>query len=323
MSEPLPPGEPKVEELAELVSKSLSRLSTPSVPTPTRSAPRWVREIGRDWQPALRQPLAVAVSAGLVVLDRPQPDRFRLARLDNDGKIAASVEIAKGNGDNQVLEPVSLAVDAEGEVFLVDAQEGCVKKFSAEGHWLDTFRSAGPAGKLFDYPLDAAVDEAGNLLVADANNNRIVKLLPDGELGWVLENFPLRAGDQELDEFYEPCSICVGRGTILRVADRNQNRVLGFDAQRKLIALWEGVAFPSAVRMGPDGISVFVADRNRIQRFSASGQVTGAIEFPVDLGEHGTVSGGGPMAVDAQGNVLVIDLARDSIVVLGFAENQS
>lgn len=323
MSERLQPSESNPDDLAELLSKSLPRLSTPSyIPKPAKATFRFVREIGTELQPPLKQPVALASAAdgGLLVLDRPQRGRFRLLGLQPDLEPAGVVcELAKGSADAEVMEPVSLAVDGDGRLFVVDAQEGCVKKFSPAGRWLDTFRSAGPTGKLFDYPLDAAVDEAGNLVVADANNNRIVQLSPDGELGWVLENFPL-PGATEAEEFNEPCSLCLGRGPILRVADRNESRVLGFDRQHKLVALWQGVSFPSVVRMAPDGTSVLVADRQRIQRFAASGNVTGSIEFPLDLGEAGTAGGGGPMAVDAQGNVLVVDLARDSILILDFAE---
>jgi len=317
--------EPKPADanLADLVAKSLKKVGGTVFSTPTSSnSPKskassatLVREIA-----ALKQPLGVTcIGDDVLVLDRPDANRFRIQRHGAEGKAAGTLcEIAKGNSDGELMEPVSLVADAEGQLFIVDARDSCIKKFSAEGRWLDTYRSAGPTGKLFDNPLDVAVDEAGNLLIADANNNRIVQLQGDGELGWILERFPASTGSEE-DEFYEPCSVCVGRGGIIRVADRNENRVLGFDATRKLVGAWNELSFPSLVRIASDGTSVFVAERSRIMRYGPSGAVTASIAFPFDIGNGAEANGGGAMTVDAKGNLLVIDPVRESVLVLNFS----
>ena len=121
-----------------------------------------------------------------------------------------------------------------------------------------------------------------------------------------------------MSEFYEPCSVCVGRGGIFRVADRNENRVLGFDSKRKLIGLWTGVNSPALVRMAPDGTSVLVATRDRVLRFGPSGAVTGVIDFPLDVDGESKAHGGGALGADMQGNLLVVDPIRESILVLSF-----
>ena len=331
MADPAKPGEPAPENLANLISESFSKISeiasskhpSTDAPAPKKAAPRLVREIGPGLSSPLKRPLSLAWRADkvLLVLDCPTPTKFRVQAFTAAGEPSgAPCEFAKGSTDGELMEPVSLIVDGDNQMFIVDAQDACVKKFGPDGQWLDTYRSAGPVGSMFDYPLDAAVDESGNLLIADTNNNRIVQLQSDGELGWILENFPDSAGSSEPDEFFEPCSLCVGRGGILRVADRAENRVLGFDVKRKLVGLWSDLSHPSLVRVGADGTSILVAERNRIVRMGPSGAVTGTIEFPFDLPGDAKATGGGALCADGAGHVMVIDPVRESILVLAFEE---
>lgn len=322
------PDSQNPDDLADLVAKTLSKVggtvfTTPtssSAPKPSSASARFVREIGPGSALPLKQPLSLACTpdGSLLVLDKPEAEQFRLTRWNADGTCAGALgTIARGTAEGALMEPVALLLDAEQQWYLVDAHQGCIKKYTPEGQWLDTFLSAGPTGKLFNNPLDAALDEAGNLLVADTNNNRIVQLQPDGELGWILETFPAPGGGEN-DEFYEPCSVCVGRGGVVRVADRIENRVLGFDAKRKLVGLWGDLPHPACVRMAADGTSVLVAARNRIARFAPSGAPAGSIEFPVDLGNGATADGGGALAMDARGNLFAIDPVRESILVFQF-----
>ena len=59
-----------------------------------------------------------------------------------------------------------------------------------------------------------------------------------------------------------------------------------------------------------------MAARGRILRYGPSGAQTAAIEFPFDIGGDVKAEGGGAIAVDAHGNLMVIDPVRESILVL-------
>jgi DNA-binding beta-propeller fold protein YncE len=211
-------------------------------------------------------------------------------------------------------------VDQHGQIFFPDACGNCVKKFSPDGRWLATFESAGSDGAPFNSPRDVAVDDAGNLCVADTNNNRIVGLQPDGELGWLLDRFGLPGGGGEEEEFYEPYSVCLAGGR-LWVADTNNNRVLAFDSQRRPLDVQTNGAFvlPSGVRARDAG-SVYVADHGnlRVQRFDGAGKRTGLLTITPRLVDNVAVAGGGEMDVTAEGHVVMVNPLRESVAIVAF-----
>jgi sugar lactone lactonase YvrE len=281
---------------------------------------RLVRELG----PEVQQPLAVALTPDgrLLVLDRPGPDRFRITAFAAGGEgQGPTAEFGKGSADEELLEPAGVAADRHGRMYVPDAGAGCIKQFSPDGRWLATFPSAGSDGSPFNGPRDVDVDAEGNLVVADTNNNRIVQLRPDGELGWVLDRFGSAEGAED-DEFYEPYSVCTSGGQLC-VADTNQNRVLRFDTRRRLIgALAEAVrfVFPSGVRTSADGRTVYVADHGnlRVQRFDAAGARTGLLTIAQKLADNVAVASGGQMAVNGEGHVAMVNPLRESVVVVAF-----
>jgi DNA-binding beta-propeller fold protein YncE len=279
-----------------------------------------VRELG----PEVQLPLAVALTPDgrLLVLDRPGPERFRITSFAAGGEgTGPAAEFGKGSADEELLEPAGVAADRQGRMYVPDAGTGCVKQFSPDGRWLATFSSAGPDGSPFNGPRDVDVDGEGNLIVADTNNNRIVQLRSDGELGWVLDHFG-PAGEAEDDEFYEPYSVCAGNGRLC-VADTNQNRVLLFDARRRVVgspAEAGRFVFPSGVRTAADGRTVYVADHGnlRVQRFDAAGARTGVLTIAQKLGDNVAVASGGQMAVNGEGQVVMVNPLRESVVVVAF-----
>jgi DNA-binding beta-propeller fold protein YncE len=213
-------------------------------------------------------------------------------------------------------------VDRRGALYVADARANCVKAFTPDGRWLATFSGAGPGGALFDGPRGLWIDDAGRLHVADTNNNRVVQLLPDGELGYELERFAAAEGAPADEELYEPRSVCGGAGDLLWVADTNNNRVLAFGPGGVLrVSLADGLFdFPSVVRTGVDGRTLYVADHGnlRVQRFDHKGSRTGLLIY-AGRGE-GEAAAGGDVDVDGSGQVALIDPRREAVVVLGFKE---
>ena len=77
--------------------------------------------------------------------------------------------------------PTGVAVDGEGNLFVVDFDGDFVQKFSPGGQPLIRFGQKGSGPGQFAGPLDVAVDAEGNIYVADTNNQRIQKLSPTGQ----------------------------------------------------------------------------------------------------------------------------------------------
>jgi len=84
----------------------------------------------------------------------------------------------QGWESESVLNKPYLAVDKDGNVYASDPEMHRLVKFSGAGQVLAVFGKPGNDPASFNLPVGLALDAEGNLFVADAFNNRIVKLPP-------------------------------------------------------------------------------------------------------------------------------------------------
>lgn len=223
--------------------------------------------------------------------------------------------------------PTGLSVDPAGNVWVADALNSRIARFSpsgayqvrlpARGSGVKPTRSNVLPGAVFR--PEGIVYSAGRIYVAMNGNDRIEEFSLSGRLLRIFSVrrpysmfFGLSRGSAR-GQVHNPFGIA-RRGGVTYVADLNNARVNVYGptglSRGQIGRFGEGPGqfiAPFGVAVGPDG-SVYVSDRetNRIQRFSAGGRLLQVIGF----------TGSGPgqflspwgLATDVRGNLYVADL---------------
>ena len=249
--------------------------------------------------------------------------------------------------------PSTLAVDGSGNLYIADSGNHRIRKVTPSGV-INTIAGTGVSGyggdngpavsAQLNRPFDVAVDSAGNLYVADTQNNRIRKITADGVIstvagngtaGYLGDGGPATAASLNL-----PFSVAIDSGG-LYIADRSNRRIRRVTADGLINSIagngYEsfsgdgGLApaaqfnFPKSIAMDGAG-NLYVADtqNHRLRRISASGEIATVAGTGEGINTTGTGprnGDGGPaiaaqlgtngsyfnIAVDGIGNVYLAD----------------
>ena len=256
------------------------------------------------------------------------------------------------SGDNgpatsaQLAQPYGVAVDSTGNIYIVDGLYDRIRKVS--NGVITVVAGSGTAGFSGDNgpatsaqlsaPNGVAVDAAGNLYIADDENNRIRKVshgvittvAGNGTGGFSGDNGP--AASAQLNE---PKGVAVDSGGNLYIADSINGRLRKISNGLITTLAGDGTAgfsgdngpAASAQLTGPYGVAVdsggnlYIADsvNNRIRKIS-----NGVITTVAGNGTSGFSGDNGPatsaqlylpfgVAVDAAGNLYIADSADNRI----------
>jgi len=226
---------------------------------------------------------------------------------------------SRGSGDGQFQFPAQIAVDGTGNVYVADTNNFRVQVFNPSGRFLakwgdqqfEQFAHRTPPN-FFAHPRGVAVDQDGNVYVADTLNHEVKKFDSAGKplLRWYPDGKPGR-----------PAAVSIDRSGNIYVVDSTSNLVEKFDSDGNNIAIWgfrggeKGqFEFPQGLAVNESGI-VYVADtgNNRIQVFSAGGRHLS--QFGSSGDRDGQVTYPGAIAVSREGKVYVADTNNHRVQV--------
>jgi DNA-binding beta-propeller fold protein YncE len=216
-------------------------------------------------------------------------------------------------GKNQLKWPTGIAVDRDGNVFVVDTGSGRIQKFSPNGAFLASMGTKGRGHGQFGDPNGIAVDGTGKIYVAEASNGRVQKLAPDGT--FVAEWKGPEPG------FYGPRRIAIGPDASIYVVDQGHSRIAKLGPDGRAISAWGSKGNgdgqfddPTSVAVDPATNKIYVADpRNkRIQVFDNNGEFLTKWSVP----EWGEPAGFEDLVIDSnRGRVYASSAHIDAVLV--------
>ncbi|MCB1017308.1 MAG: carboxypeptidase regulatory-like domain-containing protein [Acidimicrobiales bacterium] len=140
----------------------------------------------------------------------------------------------------------------------------------------------------FQFPWGVAVDQAGDVYVADRDNHRIQVFSASGQLLRQWGTYGEAPG-----EFRNPYGLAMSADDHLYVADTSNNRVQVFTTSGQYVTEWGSYGYTAGLFKYPQGVAidsvgdVYVADgeNHRVQKFDADG------DFLAEWGALGSAPG--------------------------------
>lgn len=288
-------------------------------------------------------------------------NNLRVRRMDADGV----VRVIAGNGQFAndpppgspatsfpVFHPSELTYDSDGNLYVAIFHRQQVVKITRLGQFVPLAGTgfegfAGDGAAAVDcelaLPRGVAVDDSGNVYIADTGNNRVRKIqVTTGNIITIAGSDPGYAGDDDLAVkalLLEPYSLCFDPQGRLVIADWGNNVVRRIDLATGIItriagdtvprfagdggsALSASLKHPEDVGYGPDGY-LYIADSGNhcVRKVSPAGNIStvagvgGQPGFDGDGGPAGQAHLDTPAGVgfDAQGNLWIADTFNNRI----------
>ncbi len=222
----------------------------------------------------------------------------RIEKYSSDGAFVSQWGAEAGSGDGQFQRPGAIAVDAEGNIYISEWNNGRVQKFDSSGKFITTWGTLWTGSREGDGVFrggarSVAIDDTGDVYVLDYNS--VQKFTPTGE-------FLARWGTSG----EQARRLAVGFHSNVYVTHENSHAVIELDPKGNVASQWQcaGTAdglfsLPGSIAVNPSG-DAFVADlwNYRIQRLDSEGRFVSKWGGETWFGVEG-------LAADASGNLYV------------------
>lgn len=139
----------------------------------------------------------------------------------------------RGKGNGEFDTPTGVAVDAAGNILVVDTDNHRVQVFDAQGKFLSSFGKRGNGDGEFYRPSHLLLDPKGRVYVSDTGNNRIQIFDAKGKY---VSSFGSVGSKPGL--FAEPKGIALDKAGNLWVVDRRNHRLQKFGPDGRFVGVY-------------------------------------------------------------------------------------
>jgi len=184
-----------------------------------------------------------------------------------------------GNGStpDKLKDPTGVYVDNSGNVYVADASNNRIQKWSRKatsGVTVAGGNTAGSNSNQFNTPSSVSFDKSGNMYVSDILNNRIQKFTPPFSSSSIGQTLPISG-------LGFPSGIFIDKNDSLFIADRNRQRILKYSIAKSTVSLVCGVPlvlgnsadkFENPLSVWVREGAIYVADyfNSRVQKWAPS-----------------------------------------------------
>jgi tripartite motif-containing protein 71 len=221
-------------------------------------------------------------------------------------------ELRQGTGDAEFNNPNGLTLDSSGNIYVADTNNHRIQKLAPDGSFIAKWGanngdgSEGSGNAELSHPNSIALDSAGNIYVADSENNRIQKLAPDGSyLTSYPTGYPIFSYGLAVDSNYNVYS-----GQFM-YASYKPNNTLKFSATGQLTSYWpsETGFMPVTSVASSDALyTVFsTEDLSTVKLAKTSLDGTRITEWALP-------SLGFSLDLDSAGNIYYFDIANSKVI---------
>lgn len=279
---------------------------------------KWGTQGTGDGQFYYPRGIAVDSSGYVYVMDRLNN---RMQKFDSNGNFVTkwdnlNLGMSQNPADNNrpSHDPLAIAVDKSGNIYMSDAYSPTVYKFSPQRTLLTKWGSPGNGDGQFHFVEGIAIDPSGNIIVVNnddnaRNSHNIQKFSSNGTFLKRWGTYGAANG-----QFMYPLDVAVDAAGNIYVADTFANRTQKFDSNGQFITSWGSTGsgdgqfgYPSAIAIDSQGY-VYVGDalNNRIQKFTSDGVFVTKWEIP-GIHVYPNAWYYNKIAIDSAGNVYVTD----------------
>jgi trimeric autotransporter adhesin len=252
----------------------------------------------------------------------------------------------------QLNNPVALAVDGSGNLYIADSNNQRVRMVTPAGV-ISTVAGSGTSGfagdggpalsAQFNNLTAVAVDGSGNVYVSDFTNNRVRKFAPGGTISTVAGNgsngFSGDGGPAISAQLNGPTGLALDSSGNLYIADLNNSRIRIVNSAGQINTLvgngnaavsGDGgpasqaeLAAPESLMMDPLG-NLYIGDSwARVRKISPDGTIStiagkGTVGYAGDGGAATSAQVNGPfgLAADSAGNLYIADTGNSAVRIL-------